>query len=252
MSIARAGVFLFILLGACAAPAKNSFPAEDGEAPTGPALMAGRAGEASRDTASARGPRLDPIGETRRPVYLVSHDWHTGIVVRRADLPAAAWPESEDFPDAEYLEVGWGDRDYYQSREPGAWLTLKAAFWPTPSVLHIAGFSGPVAGYFPHSEVIELNLSQRGFERLSGFVHDSFDRDGAARSARLGPGLYGQSGFYPAREKFHLFNTCNVWTARALRAAGLPVTSYFAITTDNVMSQARRFGKTIPSRPAGH
>ena len=220
MSIARAGVFLFILLGAYAAPAKNSFPAED--------------------------------GETRRPVYLVSHGWHTGIVVRRADLPTAVWPESEDFPDAEYLEVGWGDRDYYQTREPDAWLTLKAALWPTPSVLHIAGFSGPVASYFPHSEVVELELSQRGFERLSGFVRDSFDRDGATRSVRLGPGLYGQSAFYPAREKFHLFNTCNVWTARVLRAAGLPVTPFYAITTDNVMSQARQFGKTIQSRPVGH
>ena len=236
MSIARVSVFLLILLGACAAPAtspwmdevdrvgnersKHSLPAEDGAA--------------------------------RKLVYLVSHGWHTGIVVRRTDLPTAVWPESEDFPGAEYLEVGWGDRDYYQSPEFSAWLAFKAIAWPTPSVLHIVGFSGPVTSYFPHSEVVELELSQRGFERLSGFVHDRFDRDGAARSARLGPGLYGQSAFYPAREKFHLFNTCNVWTARVLRAAGLPVTPVYAITTDNVMSQARRFGKTIQSRPAGH
>jgi len=182
----------------------------------------------------------------------VSHGWHTGIVIRRTDLPAAVWPESKDFPDAEYLEVGWGDRDYYQSREPDAWITLKAALWPTPSVLHIVGFSGPVASYFPHSEVVELTLSPRSFEHLSGFVHGSFDRNGAARSSRLGPGLYGYSAFYPARGKFHLFNTCNVWTARVLRAAGLPVTPSYAITTDNVMSQARPFGKTIQSRPAGH
>lgn len=236
MSIARAGVLLFILMSACAVPetspwidevdrvgnerVKNSLPGEDGAA--------------------------------RKPVYLVSHGWHAGIVVRRADLPAALWPESEDFPGAEYLEVGWGDRDYYQAREPGIWLMLKAAFWPTPSVLHIVGFSAPVASYFPHSEVVELELSQHGFERLAGFVHDRFDRNGAARAARLGPGLYGLSGFYPAHEKFHLFNTCNVWTARVLRAAGLPVTPSSAITTDNVMSQARRFGKTIQSRPAGH
>ena len=235
MSFARAGVFLFVLLGACAAPAtspwmdevdrvgsersKNSLPAEDGAA--------------------------------RKPVYLVSHGWHTGIVVRRADLPTAVWPESEDFPGAEYLEVGWGDRDYYQTREPGAWLAIKAAFWPTPSVLHMVGFSGAVASYFPYSEVIELELSQRGFERLCGFVHGRFDRNGAARSTRLGPGLYGHSAFYPAREKFHLFNTCNVWTARVLRAGELPVTPFFAITTDNVMSQARQFGKTIQSKPAG-
>jgi len=235
MNIARAGVFLFILLGACASPTTRPWM-----------------GEGDR-VGNEQSMNIFPSGNgaARKPVYLVSHGWHTGIVVRRVDLPAAIWPESADFPGAEYLEVGWGDRDYYQSREPDLWLTLKAVFWPTPSVLHIAAFSGPVASYFPRSEVVELELSQRGFERLSGFVHRRFHRNSAARSARLGPGLYGQSAFYPAREKFHLFNTCNVWTARVLRAAGLPVTPFFAITTDSVMSQARPFGKTIQSRPVG-
>jgi len=235
MSIARAGVILFILLGACAAPATSPWMDE-----------VDRVG-------NERSKILVPAddGAARKPVYLVSQGWHTGIVVRRADLPTAVWPESEDFPGAEYLGVGWGDRDFYQSPEFSAWLAFKAIAWPTPSVLHVVGFSGPVASYYLHSEVVELELSQRGLEHLSGFIHDSFERHGAARSARLGPGLYGHSAFYLARGKFHLFNTCNVWTARVLRAAGLPVTPFFAITTDSVMSQARPFGMTIKSRPAG-
>jgi uncharacterized protein (TIGR02117 family) len=170
--------------------AKNSLATEDGEDAT--------------ESFVAPDPRLDPTGDPRRRVYLVSHGWHTGIVVRRADIPTGVWPESEDFPGAEYLEVGWGERDYYQTREPGVWLTFKAALWPTPSVLHIVSFSGPVSSYFQHSEVIELELTQSGIEHLSGFVHDSFDRDGAVRSGQLGRGLYGHSAFYPAREKFHL------------------------------------------------
>ena len=78
----------------------------------------------------------DPAGNAPAlSVYLVNHGWHTGIVFRRADIARAIWPEADDFPTAEYLEVGWGDSDYYQSRNPGAWLALKAALWPTPSVL---------------------------------------------------------------------------------------------------------------------
>ncbi|MFO7315144.1 DUF2459 domain-containing protein, partial [Rhodothermus marinus] len=38
------------------------------------------------------------------------------------------------------------------------------------------------------------------------------------------PGLYGrESFFYAAHGRYHLFNNCNHWVARALRAAGLPV-----------------------------
>jgi hypothetical protein len=143
-----------------------------------------------------------------------------------------------------------GDRDYYQSRKPDLWLSLKAVFWPTPSVLHIAAFSGPVASYFSCSEVVALALATwlRTPER---FCPPQISQKQRGQIGPIGSGLYGQSALYPAREKFHFFNTCNVWTARVLRAAGLPVTPFFAITMGGVMSQARQFGKTIQSRPAG-
>jgi hypothetical protein len=55
--------------------------------------------------------------------------------------------------------------------------------------------------------------------------------------APLAAGHYGDSRFYPGREPFHLLRTCNVWTAGALRAAGLSVRD--AITLDGLMSQVR-------------
>ena len=60
----------------------------------------------------------------------------------------------------------------------------------------------------------------------------------ALPAAALGPGLYGDSRFYPAWESFHLFRTCNVWTAQALRAAGLPFRD--SITMEGLMAQGRR------------
>jgi uncharacterized protein (TIGR02117 family) len=174
-------------------------------------------------------------------VYLVAHDDHTGIAIRRADIPAGLWPESRDFPQAEFLEVGWGARDYYMGRDQGFWGTLKAALGRTQSVLHVAGFRGPPAEYFRASEVIELPLPRGGLERLARYIHDAHERADRNAVAPLGRGLYGDSRFYPAHERFSLLNTCNVWTARALRSAGLPIED--AITKDGVMSQARVFMK---------
>lgn len=196
---------------------------------------------ACADPQVARAPSEN--GNPAVAIYLVAHEGHTGIVVPRASIPAGLWPESQDFPKADYLEVGWGDRDYYQGRDQGVWGTLRAALWPTPSVLHVVGVRGPVARYFRASEVVELMLSHDGFERLVRYIDEAHERTGGAAAARLGPGLYGDSSFYAARESFHLLRTCNVWTARALRVAGLDVHS--SITSDGLMSQAREIGRLV-------
>jgi len=128
-------------------------------------------------------------------------------------------------------------------------LILKAALLPTASVLHIAGFNGPVPAYFPYSEIIGIELSPAGFERLSRTIAASFARDGAGNTRSLGSGLYGNSRFYLSREIYHLFNTCNVWVARALRTAGLPITPARAITVESLMSQVRKSGVVVQSEP---
>jgi uncharacterized protein (TIGR02117 family) len=203
-----------IALGACAAP-PNPAPQEEG------------------------GPRV--------AIYLVAHDKHSGIAVRRAEISQGLWPEIRDFPRAEYLEVGWGDRDYYYGRNQGLWDALRAAFGSNnPSVLHVAGVRGPLAESFPASEIIEVRVTRDGFDRLVRYIHDEHDRAGAPVAAPLGPGLYGDSRFYSARQTFNLSRTCNVWTARALRDAGLPIED--SITMEGVMSQARAIG-TVVQKP---
>jgi uncharacterized protein (TIGR02117 family) len=171
-------------------------------------------------------------------IYVVSHGWHTGIVVRRADVVTGAWPESEDFAQAEYLEVGWGDRDYYQAHDPGFLDAVTAALVPKPGVLHIVGFRGDVRLTFPASDIVALRISPQGLADLVAHLRASYERDAAGQTIMLGPGLYGDSRFYGSVERFHLFRTCNVWTAATLRAAGLPIAS--SLTAEGVMDEARR------------
>jgi len=184
-------------------------------------------------------------GESVKPVYVINHGWHTGIAVRRADVPEGVWPEQHDFADSEYVEVGWGDRDFYLAPEGTSWLAFKAVVWPTPGVLHVVGFDGPVDRFFRRGEIVEVLVSDRGFRRLAAFVHDAYARDESARTTPLSPGQYASSRFYVAREKYFLLRTCNTWTARALRSAGLPITPLYAVTAGNVMAQARGFGKVV-------
>jgi uncharacterized protein (TIGR02117 family) len=188
--------------------------------------------------------------EAIKSIYLVSHGWHAGIVVKRADIPRGIWLQHNEFPEAEYLEVGWGDKDYYMTPEPHFGITLKAGLFPTASVLHIVGFRGSVTRYFPNSEVIRVDLSEAGFERLCAYLENSYARDDTGLSRPLGPSLYGQGRFYLSKESYHAFNTCNVWTARALRNAGCPITPAATLTVDTLMTRALRFGTLIQSAPS--
>jgi len=209
--------FLLAACGACTAPLEDTAPPHE----TGPVTS----------------------------LYLVSHGWHVGMVIRQADIPVSAWQWGQDFPDAEYLEVGWGDRTFYQALDPHLGSALKAALLPTESVLHIFGFSGSVTANFPYSEIIEIKLPGGGMQRLAGYIAASLSRDDAGNVRSLGGEFYRNRRFYASRETYHLFNTCNAWTAKALRTAGLPVTPAKAMTAEGLMSQAREIGTVVQSTP---
>jgi uncharacterized protein (TIGR02117 family) len=189
-------------------------------------------------------PRPGPVDETEA-VYLVGHGWHAGLVIPRTPATAAHWPEQAAFPYATSLEVGWGDRDFYQDPNPGVGREIKAALWPTRSVLHVVGFSRPVTAYFPHSEIVRLDLTRTAVDSLAAYVHAAYARGEEGRPFPLGPGLYGESRFYAARERYYFFKNCNRWTARALRVAGLPLYPSEVLTTGDLFKQARPFGETI-------
>jgi len=191
--------------------------------------------------AASAAPVVQP--PTPYSVHVVNHGWHAGLVLRAGDVPAGAWAAQADFPDAEYLEVGWGDRTYYMAADPGPWLALKAVAWPGPGVLHVVGVDAAPERYFPGAEILEIGVAPDGLQRLLAHLRQSHELDGAGRPVTLGPGLYGHSRFYASREQFHLFKTCNVWVATALQAAGVQVAPALTLTTERLMVQLRPLAK---------
>ncbi len=172
-------------------------------------------------------------------IFVTSNGWHSGIIVAKADLPPDRLPETADFPEAHFLEFGWGDAVFYPAKQVTLGKTLRAALVPTPAVVHVVGLRAEPARSFPKAEVVSLPIDDENFGRLVDFIDASFERSGAARAATTGPGLYATSRFYPAKGSFHLFNTCNTWTARALAAAGFDVSASGTSRAEALMQQVR-------------
>jgi len=172
-------------------------------------------------------------------IHVTSNGWHSEIVVARANVPAGAIPETADFAEASYLSFGWGDAAYYPAPEATLGMTLRAALWPTPAVVHLAGLRAPPQEAYPKNETLQLRLSAAGFQAVLTYIDASFERGGRPRARPSAPGLYSFSRFYPATGKFHLFNTCNTWTAKALKTAGVPVDIATSNRAEELMSQLR-------------
>ena len=190
--------------------------------------------------------RTQSADEPATTLWIVDHGWHTSIVVRRADVDHARWPELDDFSGATLVEVAWGDREFYMATSSTSGLAIKAAVVTSGSVLHVVGFTAPVTNYFAASEVVAIRLSNLGLNALADFVHAEYQRDRDGAPLRLGQSLYGSGSFYAARSRYHLFNTCNTWVARALSRAGLAVETAGVVTTSDVMRQVRSIGERRP------
>jgi hypothetical protein len=197
-------LFVFLLASGCAGPIKSLYPPGSGERP--------------------------------RKVYVINHSiLHTGLAVKRSDIPRGMWPAKKDYPGCKYLEVGWGDDDGYR-KDLTTGIAVKALLGSRRTVLLSNRFED-----FSDSrlKIVEVDLSALGFSRLCRHIEQTYALDESGRPIRLG------TRWYRARGTYSAFNTCNTWVASGLRKAGCPVTPAFCLTPGPLLSQVRRFGKVI-------
>jgi len=188
---------------------------------------------------------VQPTADSTSAVYVVKHGWHAGIAVRRADLPDGGWPVLDDFPNARYLEVGWGEARYYPGQSRGVWGVLRAGAWPTGSVLHVVPVEGGVLDQFSRHTVVRVPVGAEELDALTAFVAESFTVDPAGRATFAAPGYYINSRFYESPLTYHVFNNCNHWAAAALEAAGCDVSPRWTFTVGQVILQARACGTLV-------
>ncbi len=183
--------------------------------------------------------RMPRAGAEEAPgrVYVVKHFWHAGLVLRRADVPADVWPEALALPPSRWVEIGWGDRAYWTAARPTLRLALAAILSPTPGVLRLVTFDGPVSGDEP---VLPIDLSTAQLAALARFIAATYASPGEPPIAVRALAGGGFEVFYAARGRYDLCHTSNRWTVEALRAAGLDVDDTGVITAGQALRRLRR------------
>src|SRR5438552_53366 len=180
-------------------------------------------------------------------VFVTGHRYHTGLVVRAPDVPQRAWPARRDFPDAEYLELGWGEREYYPRDEPGVWRGVRALLTPSRSTINVIPISGTLTRALSDSEIIELRVREDGFARMIEFIRRSHEYDAEDRAIVIPAGPRQAGRFYASPRTFSGLENCNVWVARALESAGLPVNPHAALTAGMLLRQVRGLSVARPA-----
>jgi uncharacterized protein (TIGR02117 family) len=182
-----------------------------------------------------------------RTIYVMSNGFHTGILMRRGEIPVDVWPEVREIADHQWVEVGWGSEIFYRAKKITAPVVF-GAIVPNPSVLHVVGWERDPEETFVGLDLVMLEISDRDLASMCRCIHDTYVHDDEGHVVNLGPGIYADGAFFRARGKYYFPNTCNVWTARCLQAANVAIVPELCGMADPVLMAARREGKTIHRR----
>jgi len=174
-------------------------------------------------------------------IFIVSHGLHTGVVINREHALKYMPFLSRYFNGYPLIEIGWGDEDYYRENKVTLMMTARSIFYPTNSVLHVVGIPDHPDKYFEGCDVEELHINEQCFAAMANFINASFKLTIQNKPENLGSRICDDENyFFRANGKYHAFNTCNVWTAKALKESGFPINPFLKLTSGSVMKLIKK------------
>ena len=143
------------------------------------------------------------------PVQSASHDWRNVFAAPGIDA-------------AEYVAIGWGDRQFYLETRSWSDLTVhnaaNALSGLDRTLLHVSAEAKPREA----QDVIRIRITQDQLRTLIQYVDASLARDADGHAEPVIGAHYGNNdGFYAARGRYSMFVTCNQWVRSGLSLAGI-------------------------------
>lgn len=168
--------------------------------------------------------------------YVIDHSYHTAVVVDAAPLAARLGLSDTLFGRFKFIEIGRGDAGYYQTEGEIVSVALKALFLSTPAVLHLSAYNKTPAEKFPLSKTVEIRLSKPAMEKLFDAIVSDFSMQ-QGQAVELAIGRDKNSRFFQSKGSYHLFYTCNNWTADVIGQADFPINHRWSFFSSSVMKQ---------------
>ncbi len=159
-------------------------------------------------------------------IFLLSNEIHTDLVfpVKNDVYNWEDFLNANDFKErpGEWIEIGWGDRQFYFEMPTWDKFTLKLAwdalFIPGQAVIHVNYLESHPSDYSSHRV---LRLSKESYKKLVERVIQEFKQKDRKPILIPGKGYDLTDNFYESYGEFSLFKTCNIWTADILGEADL-------------------------------
>ena len=162
-------------------------------------------------------------------IFVRTNGVHTWIVMPRVN-PVMDWSpyapgdhlRDPRYGRSDHVAIGYGDREFYLNTPTWSDLTIEgafhAAFGNGPPLLHVEHDHQPRADEWQRP----IRLTPAQYLRLVDYIRVRFRLDGNGRTIPLMGRGYGVADmFYEAEGGYSFVLTCNEWTGRALRAAGV-------------------------------
>jgi uncharacterized protein (TIGR02117 family) len=184
------------------------------------------------------GPKPPPPPGNTATVIVVDRGWHTDISLPADKLDARFDALRARFPGAQAFTFGFGERVYVQKRDRTVLDALRALL-PSEGMVLVTALNTAPALAFGAEDAIPLAVSDAGFAGVENFVRAAMADDAAGAPVPVGEGPYPGSAFYASTLTYWGLRTCNTWTAEALQAGGVPVTSTAVLFADQVTGQVR-------------
>jgi uncharacterized protein (TIGR02117 family) len=180
-------------------------------------------------------------------IYIAKNDWHVGIIFKIDEHLISNIDAVSNFKYYDYVDIGWGDADFYQSSEDfDLFLASKAILFPTSSVIRVQGYTLPVVQIFKYRDyVFKLELNELQYQKLCEFIVKSFEVDSANAIIVTSKKYNGVVKFFSSIHKYHVFNTCNTWVGEALEFSGFEINSSKIITAEHLYDDLLSIGKVI-------
>ena len=162
-------------------------------------------------------------------LYLVSNAVHTDVIVPKSNQVIdweeefADWQFAGDISSQTHVAFGWGDQGFFLQTK--TWDDFKvstaanALLLPSESCMHVGFIRSEYI-----SDAVSVTVSEQQYQRLVDHIESTFERDADGKRIQIAGEAYFQTdGFFRAKGRYHLLNTCNSWAGRALKAAGVKV-----------------------------
>jgi len=176
-------------------------------------------------------------------IYLIKNYWHVGIILPVDNYTLSRLSVLEQFNEFPYVDIGWGDEDFYQNPDVDYVLGAKALLVPTSSVVRIQGRSIRINNLIKWSDyAVSLLVTERQLNNILEFIDNSLTRIDGGSYLIVSKDEYREIIFFKSDKKYHLFYTCNTWIADALNYAGFDIEEDRVLTAQHLFEELIKIG----------